>query len=96
MVSKPKLALIALAAIAVIAGIGWYLVWALSALHDVALGLNGWLALTAGVTATLALGLGLMRLVYLSNRRGYDDRAAEKPESIQTGENSRRGRRSNV
>ncbi len=96
MVSKPKLALITLAVITAVAGIGWYLVWALSALHDVALGLNGWLALTAGVTATLALGLGLMRLVYLSNRRGYDDRAAEKPESTQAGENNRRDRRSDV
>ena len=81
MASKLKLALVTLAALAAIAGIGWYLAWALAALDDVALGLNGWLALAAGVTATLALGLGLMRLVYLSNRRGYDDRVAEKPDA---------------
>lgn len=96
MAPKLKLALIALAAVAATAGIGWYLVWALSALDDVALGLNGWLALAAGVTATLALGLGLMRLVYLSNRRGYDDRAAEKPEPNRTSAQGRRDRGSDV
>lgn len=90
MAPKPKLALVTLAAVAAIAGIGWYLVWALSALGDVALGLNGWLALAAGVIATLGLGLGLMRLVYLSNRRGYDERAAEKPDSVRAREPDQR------
>jgi hypothetical protein len=33
----------------------------------------GWLALTLGVTVTLALGVGLMALVFFSNRRGYDE-----------------------
>jgi hypothetical protein len=33
----------------------------------------GWLALGFGVTATLALGIGLMALVFISNRYGYDD-----------------------
>ena len=92
MTLKPKLVLIVIVAAAAIAGIGWYLVWALSELGDVELGLNGWLALAAGVIATLALGLGLMRLVYLSNRRGYDERAAEKPDSSGIDRNGRRGR----
>jgi len=92
MTSKPKLLLIAIVAAAAIAGIGWYLVWALSELGDVELGLNGWLALAAGVIATLALGLGLMRLVYLSNRRGYDERAAEKPDPSGIDRNGRGGR----
>jgi len=26
-----------------------------------------------GATVTLALGIGLMALVFISNRRGYDD-----------------------
>jgi hypothetical protein len=33
----------------------------------------GWLAMIFGVLATLALGIGLMALVFISNRRGYDD-----------------------
>ncbi len=34
---------------------------------------NGWIALVLGATVTLALGIGLMALVFISNRRGYDD-----------------------
>jgi len=33
----------------------------------------GWGAMILGVLATLALGMGLMALVFISNRRGYDD-----------------------
>jgi hypothetical protein len=36
----------------------------------------GWLALGFGVLVTLALGFGLMALMFISNKRGYDDRAA--------------------
>ena len=35
----------------------------------------GWLALGFGAIATLALGCGLMALMFISSRRGYDDRA---------------------
>lgn len=35
--------------------------------------LNGWIALILGVLVTLALGIGLMTLVFISSRRGYDD-----------------------
>jgi dipeptide/tripeptide permease len=35
----------------------------------------GWLALGFGIIVTLALGFGLMALMFISNRRGYDDRA---------------------
>lgn len=80
MPSLLKLVLIAAAALAATAGIVWYLAWADAALGDVALGFHGWLALILGVVVTLALGLGLMRLVYVSNRRGYDDRVAKHPE----------------
>jgi cation transporter-like permease len=34
---------------------------------------NGWIALILGVLVTLALGIGLMALVFISNRRGYDE-----------------------
>jgi hypothetical protein len=35
--------------------------------------LAGWLAMGFGVIATLALGVGLMALMFISSRRGYDD-----------------------
>lgn len=37
------------------------------------LGVHGWIALFLGVALSLALGVGLMRLVYFSARNGYDD-----------------------
>ena len=33
----------------------------------------GWLAMGLGIVVTLALGIGLMALVFISARRGYDD-----------------------
>lgn len=42
-------------------------------LEGVSLGFHGWLALALGVGASLVLGVGLMALVFLSARRGYDD-----------------------
>ena len=32
----------------------------------------GWAAMALGIVVTLALGIGLMSLVFISNRRGYD------------------------
>ena len=39
---------------------------------DSGIGVNGWIALVLGIVVTLALGIGLMALVFISNRRGYD------------------------
>jgi hypothetical protein len=33
----------------------------------------GWLAMALGILATLALGIGLMALVFISSRHGYDE-----------------------
>jgi hypothetical protein len=33
---------------------------------------NGWIAMILGVVATLALGIGLMALMFYSNRHGRD------------------------
>jgi hypothetical protein len=33
----------------------------------------GWFAMGLGVIVTLGLGIGLMALVFISNRRGYDE-----------------------
>ena len=35
--------------------------------------LAGWFAMGLGIILTLALGIGLMALVFISSRRGYDD-----------------------
>jgi hypothetical protein len=42
-------------------------------LGDIEIGVGGWVAMVLGVLATLALGIGLMALVFISNRRGYDE-----------------------
>jgi hypothetical protein len=38
------------------------------------IGLFGWLVVAGGGLLTILLGAGLMALVFLSARRGYDDR----------------------
>jgi hypothetical protein len=38
---------------------------------------NGWVALILGVLMTLAVGIGLMTLVFISSRHGYDDPPGE-------------------
>jgi hypothetical protein len=60
-------ALLFVAAVAAVAIANW------SGIGDTGIDLNGWIALVLGVLATLALGIGLMTLVFISNRRGYDD-----------------------
>jgi hypothetical protein len=40
---------------------------------DAQISLAGWLAMGFGVLVTLALGIGLMTLVFISSRRGYDE-----------------------
>lgn len=39
-----------------------------------AMSIHGWIALTVGTVLSLAVGGGLMALVFHSARRGYDDR----------------------
>jgi hypothetical protein len=52
--------------IAVVAGL-----WA--EIGDTTISPAGWIAMVLGALATLALGIGLMTLVFISSRRGYDD-----------------------
>lgn len=44
-------------------------------LGEVEMETDGIVALVLGALAAFALGVGLMRLVYLSHRRGHDDEA---------------------
>ena len=39
----------------------------------------GWFAMGFGIVVTLALGIGLVSLVFFSNRRGYDETARRDP-----------------
>ena len=64
-----------LAILAGAAGFAWY-VW--RELGDVEITTQGYIALAGGVVVTLALGVGLMWLVYFSQRRGYDDEAGRE------------------
>ena len=57
---------VVVAVIAAIAGL-----W--NGIGDSEISLAGWVAMGLGVVATLALGIGLMSLVFFSNQGGYDE-----------------------
>jgi len=44
-----------------------------SGIGDSEISVAGWLAMGFGIIVTLALGIGLMSLVFISSRRGYDE-----------------------
>ena len=50
---------------------GGYLWWSMA---EVPIGIHGLIALILGAVVSLALGSGLMTLVFISSRRGHDDR----------------------
>ena len=50
--------------------------WA--AIGDVDISAGGWVAMVLGVLCTLALGIGLMALVFFSSRRGYDEAGRDR------------------
>jgi hypothetical protein len=71
---KPAQNFIALAvAVAVVLVIGVVVASLWSGIGDSEISIAGWLALAAGVVVTLGLGIGLMALVFISSRRGYDE-----------------------
>ncbi len=53
---------------------------ALMSMRDYELSDQDWVAVAVGATATLALGVGLVALLYYSRRSGFDARAAAPPE----------------
>jgi hypothetical protein len=57
-------------AVAIVAAVS---AWNWNLIGNSGIDLNGWIALILGVLATLAVGVGLMALVFISNRRGYDE-----------------------
>ncbi|HXZ03015.1 MAG TPA: hypothetical protein VEI03_23710 [Stellaceae bacterium] len=66
------LALVGIVSIAALLALGIY-TW--QSLGPVEMSASGYLALVLGVIGTLAVGGGLMTLLFYSNRHGYDDAA---------------------
>jgi hypothetical protein len=58
---------------AVVLAIGVVIATVWTGIGDSEISGAGWLAMGLGVVVTLALGIGLMALVFISNRRGYDE-----------------------
>jgi len=61
------IAVAVMAVIIAVAVVNWH------EIGETGIDLNGWIALILGVLVTVALGVGLMTLIFISNRRGYDD-----------------------
>lgn len=68
-----RIALVALALAAVLAGLIWALFasWSLGA--DTPIGLHGWLAMAVALVGVAVVGGGLMWLAFYSARSGWDD-----------------------
>ena len=60
-------AAVAVAVVVAVAAVNW------TSVGDSGISVNGWIALFLGVLATLAVGIGLMALVFISSRYGYDE-----------------------
>jgi hypothetical protein len=60
-------------AIAVVLAVGLVIAAEWAGIGDSDISSAGWLAMGLGVIVTFALGVGLMALVFVSNRRGYDE-----------------------
>ena len=67
--------LVLLIAVLAFAWFGW------TGLSGVELPVGGYIALAAGVIATLAIGCGLMALMFYSHRHGYDEAAQREDRS---------------
>lgn len=60
-------------AVTVVLIIGFVIATTWTGIGDSEISLAGWLAMALGGLMTLALGIGLMVLVFISSRRGYDE-----------------------
>ncbi|MBK1668613.1 hypothetical protein CKO28_11285 [Rhodovibrio sodomensis] len=69
---------IVLCALAVLAAVGGLSAYIWVAMGDVTISWMGLLAMGLGVVFSLGLGIGLMALVYFSNKHGYDDEAGHR------------------
>ena len=70
---RPSAWIGAAVAAAALAGVVLVVAGLWSEVGDSGISAAGWIAMILGVLATLALGIGLMTLVFISSRRGYDE-----------------------
>lgn len=78
------------ALLALLAGVGWYAYSGLTAGSAPPMLVEGIIALAAGATVSLIVGVGLMALVFYSSRHGYDD-LPTRDDSDETGSGDKRG-----
>lgn len=50
-------------------------IWIMGGFEGANLGMHGWIAISLGMAVTSALGVGLMALVFHSDRSGQDESA---------------------
>jgi len=60
-------------AVAVVAGVVAVVAGLWREVGDAEISAAGWIAMALGVLVTLAVGIGLMALVFISSRRGYGE-----------------------
>lgn len=65
--------LLVVALLALLAGAATFAYFGLIAGPGTSLGVHGWTAMALGTFFTLVVGIGLMALVFYSNRHGYDE-----------------------
>jgi hypothetical protein len=65
--------LLAAILLAVLAGATVWSVWVWTSVGSVAISGHGYVAMVLMIVVTVALGCGLMALVFYSNRKGYDE-----------------------
>lgn len=73
--STSQIAILAAVLIPLLAATVGLSMWMWGQLGDTGMDASGYVALVLGVLAATVLGVGLMGLVFYSNRRGYDARA---------------------
>ena len=74
-------------AVAVVLVIGLVVATSLAGIGDWDISPAGWVAMGFGVIVTLALGVGLMALIFISSRHGYDELAGGSRVRPQDGDN---------
>jgi hypothetical protein len=65
--------------LAILAGAGWLAARTWIAADGSPISTNGYVAMTLGVVFSLALGCGLMALLFYSSRHGYDEIGSNEP-----------------
>ena len=66
-----SIAIVVAVAVVLVVGVVVATLW--TGIGDSDISPAGWIAMGFGVIITLALGVGLMALVFISSRRGYDE-----------------------